>query len=248
MKPQVLLLAPALLATPVAAQTASADSAAAETCQIISKRPTSRPSIARYRYWGDVPREYPRAVFNLIMSQWQQPSFDKERVDIQFEIQRDGSVETLRVMRSSGNENFDQEGMRAIARAATDLKFPALPAEYPAGVLPMLVMFGDMSEFQDKEALASGREQPPQADPKNPHPQYPRSYRATGPVPVTATFEIDSVGRIDMGTVKIVSSPHWSFTNSLLNVLPRWRFTPAVKDCKKVRAPFRWTTTFRQPT
>jgi TonB family protein len=242
-----------LLAAPVAAQNAAPDStgaasAAIESCQILAKRQTTRPSVARYRYWGDVPPEYPRAVFNLIMSQWQQPGFDKERAEVQFEIRRDGSVEELRLMRSSENKDFDLHAMQAIARAAVNLKFPPLPAQYPAHVLPMLVMFGDMSEFQDQQALSSGRQQPPQADPNNLQPRYPRGLTADGPVPVTVTFEIDSVGRIDMRTMNVVASPHKAFTNALLVVLPKWRFAPAVKDCQKVRSSFRWTTTFRQPS
>ncbi|MDQ3556634.1 MAG: TonB family protein [Gemmatimonadota bacterium] len=225
----------------------SPPSGSAAACQILAKRQTSHPSVARYQYWGDVPPEYARTVFNLILSQWQQPRIDRERADVQFDIRRDGSVSELRVMRSSENEEFDLEAMRAIARAAINLKFPALPASYLADVLPMKVMFGDMSEFQDSTALASGRQQPPQANPNNLQPRYPRGLTATGPVPVTLTFEIDSDGRVDMSTVQVVASPHKAFTSALLSVLPKWRFTPAVVDCKKVRSPFRWTTTFRQP-
>jgi TonB family protein len=79
-------------------------------------------------------------------------------------------------------------------------------------------------------------------------PRYPdemRARRISGCV--LATFIVDTLGRADRGTLRIVSYSHREFVQSLWDAMPAMRFTPAQVRGRKVpqlvRQPFTFTVT-----
>lgn len=60
---------------------------------------------------------------------------------VYFMILRDGSVEDIRILRSSGNPRFDLEAMGAIEQAGRRGAFGALPAEFQGERLPVYFDF-----------------------------------------------------------------------------------------------------------
>jgi periplasmic protein TonB len=84
----------------------------------------------------------------------------------------------------------------------------------------------------------------------NPNPRYPdllRSANVEGEV--LAQFVVDTTGRAEMSSLKILRSSHDLFTNSVKAVLPQWRFLPAEVGGRKVRQlvqmPLNFTLTSR---
>ncbi len=82
----------------------------------------------------------------------------------------------------------------------------------------------------------------------NPGPRYPdmlRSANVEGEV--LAQFVVDTTGRADMSTFKILKSSHDLFTNSVRSVLPNMRFYAAEIGGRKVKQlvqmPFQFTLT-----
>ncbi len=66
--------------------------------------------------------------------------------------------------------------------------------------------------------------------------QYPemlRSAQVEGTV--LASFEVDTMGRANMSTFKVLRSDHELFTNAVKNALPRIRYLPAEIGGRKVR-------------
>ena len=82
----------------------------------------------------------------------------------------------------------------------------------------------------------------------NPAPRYPdmlRSANVEGEV--LAQFVVDTTGRADMSTFKVLKSSHDLFTNAVRAVLPQMRFYPAEIGGRKVKQlvqmPFQFTLT-----
>ncbi len=82
----------------------------------------------------------------------------------------------------------------------------------------------------------------------NPSPRYPdmlRSANVEGEV--LAQFVVDTTGRADMSTFKVLKSSHDLFTNSVRSVLPNMRFYAAEIGGRKVKQlvqmPFQFTLT-----
>ncbi|HEY2851905.1 MAG TPA: energy transducer TonB [Gemmatimonadaceae bacterium] len=83
-------------------------------------------------------------------------------------------------------------------------------------------------EFQVEKQVA--------ALPDNPRPRYPdmlRSANVEGEV--LAQFVVDTTGRAEMNTFKVLKSSHDLFTNSIKAVLPNMRFYPAEVGGRKVK-------------
>ena len=75
-----------------------------------------------------------------------------------------------------------------------------------------------------------------ESDPSNPGPRYPdmlRSANVEGEV--IAQFVVDTNGRADMSTFKVIKSSHELFTQAVKNVLERDRFRPAEIGGHKVK-------------
>jgi protein TonB len=84
--------------------------------------------------------------------------------------------------------------------------------------------------------FAPGVDKPAIAHAGNPSPRYPEVLRranVTGEVVVQVV--IDTSGRADMGTLKVLSSAHPLLTESVLATIPRARFIPAETGGRKVR-------------
>lgn len=94
------------------------------------------------------------------------------------------------------------------------------PAPVPQGDQPYF-------EFQvEKPAAMSG--------PANmQYPEMLRSAQVEGTV--LASFVVDTTGRADMGTFKVLKSDHELFTNAVKNALPRIRYLPAEVGGRKVK-------------
>jgi periplasmic protein TonB len=80
----------------------------------------------------------------------------------------------------------------------------------------------------------------------NPNPRYPDFLRtANVEGEVLAQFVVDTTGRAEMSSLKILKSTHDMFANSVRSVLPQWRFLPAEVGGRKVRQlvqmPFNFT-------
>jgi TonB family protein len=57
---------------------------------------------------------------------------------------------------------------------------------------------------------------------------------------VIASFTVDSSGGVDPASIQIVSSTNDDFANAVVNVLPKWKFTPStVRGCRVARS-IRW--------
>lgn len=70
-------------------------------------------------------------------------------------------------------------------------------------------------------------------------PAYPETLRKRGEAgSVDVKFVIDSTGRIDMRSVRVVRSTDPEFTDAVMRVLPSLRFNPALIDGR----PVRWAT------
>ena len=72
--------------------------------------------------------------------------------------------------------------------------------------------------------------------PGNPAPVYPSMLQSAGVEgKVLAQFVVDTTGRAEPGTFKVIESTHPLFTQAVQNVLPRMRFYPAEIGGKKVK-------------
>lgn len=84
--------------------------------------------------------------------------------------------------------------------------------------------------------FAAGVDKPAIALPRNPAPRYPdllRRANVTGEVVVQVV--IDTTGRADMATVRVLSSSNAAFTGAVLSVLPRARYVAAETGGRKTR-------------
>jgi TonB family protein len=79
-------------------------------------------------------------------------------------------------------------------------------------------------------------DRPVAPDPKSPHPEYPRglldSY-VEGEI--VAQFIVDTLGRVEVPSFRVVKATHADFLSAVGKALPRLRFIPAEKDGQKVR-------------
>ena len=79
-----------------------------------------------------------------------------------------------------------------------------------------------------------------------PRPRYPESMRALGlHGRVLVQFAIDTTGRVDAQSVRVIEASHELFARAVLEVLPRFRFIPAEVSGRRVRMtaqmPFEFT-------
>jgi TonB family protein len=81
---------------------------------------------------------------------------------------------------------------------------------------------------------------------RSPLPRYPealRSWRTEGVARLT--FVVDTLGRVEMGTVNVIESSHPAFAASVRATLPRMRFRPARIGERPVRQLVEFPITFR---
>ena len=83
----------------------------------------------------------------------------------------------------------------------------------------------------------------------NPNPKYPsmlENSRVEGEV--LAQFVVDTLGKADMGTFKVLSASNELFASSLKSTLPSWKFYPAEAGGHKVKQIVQLPLKFVAPT
>ena len=80
----------------------------------------------------------------------------------------------------------------------------------------------------------------------NPVPRYPEALRAAGTEgQVLVRFVVDTAGRVEAGSVRVLRADDPQFAEAVRAVLPSFRFTPAEAGGRRVRqlveAPFAFT-------
>lgn len=79
-------------------------------------------------------------------------------------------------------------------------------------------------------------EKPAIAAPGNPNPRYPEALQKAGiEGEVLVQFVVDTTGRADMGTFKVLKSDNEQFTRAVRLALPNYRFLPAETGGRKVK-------------
>lgn len=161
----------------------------------------------------------------------------KNALDVAFTFYRDGTASKPRVTKHSAGLAFDERALRAVAAAASDTS-RRFPASYTGDSLQMIVRFGS-TDFTG--ALAQtwySVARPPKPRRGNPEPDFPKA-RQRGEQ-VIASFTVDSLGNVDASSIAIVSATNDDFANAVVDVLPRWKFTPStIRGCKVARS-IRW--------
>jgi TonB family protein len=88
-------------------------------------------------------------------------------------------------------------------------------------------------------------EKPVTTAPGSPQPRYPEALRAANVQgEVLAQFVVDTTGRADMRTFKVLRSTDFGFTFAVRDVLPRMKFNPAELRGAKVRQMVQQPFTF----
>ena len=83
-------------------------------------------------------------------------------------------------------------------------------------------------------------------DARSPMPRYPQLLRDAGVEGATLLrFVVDTLGRVEPGTVKVVESTHPAFALAVQTVLPQMRFSPARVGERKVRQLVEFPLQFR---
>jgi protein TonB len=83
-------------------------------------------------------------------------------------------------------------------------------------------------EFQVEKQASSA--------PNSPGPDYPDMLKqASIEGEVLASFVVDTTGRADVSTFKVLKSTHQQFTDAVRRALPRMRFLPAEVGGRKVK-------------
>jgi protein TonB len=79
---------------------------------------------------------------NEILRRWARPIGSAGlTAEVSFTIGRDGSVTSIRVIRSSRSYSFDLEAQGAVEQAAADNAFGPLPAGWQADILNVAFLF-----------------------------------------------------------------------------------------------------------
>jgi len=94
--------------------------------------------------------------------------------------------------------------------------------------------------------LPSYRWVPAIPDRQNRPPRYPPAAQARGiPGQVVLQFVVDTSGRADLGTVRVLHAQYRDFVEAAVRQLSVWRFRPATADGCPVRALVQQAFLFR---
>lgn len=131
-----------------------------------------------------------------------------------------------------------------LAAASGCATTPATPASQdvkPVRVASTGLAYGDCAEARIRAAakpdLDVDRVPAPVAMKPRPFVGYPRSaLRKDGSAVIRVDVVVDTLGRADMRTFRVVEVSHPWFTRNIRKVIAKWRFTPAqVAGCKVPR-------------
>lgn len=79
--------------------------------------------------------------------------------------------------------------------------------------------------------------EPIKMEPRAFRPPYPQDLLKKGKAEIQVTVVVDTLGKPQMATFKVVKSTHAWLVNSALNALAKWKFRPAeISGCKVPRA------------
>jgi TonB family protein len=94
--------------------------------------------------------------------------------------------------------------------------------------------------------LAEQVEVPAEIERGSPLPRFPTGLRSAG-IEGTARFQfvVDTLGRVELSTVRELQSTHQAFALAVRSTLPRMRFTPARVDGRPVRQLVEFPIVFR---
>lgn len=161
----------------------------------------------------------------------------KYALDIAFTVHRDGTSSKPRITKRSSAGTFDDRALRAVIAAASDTS-RRLPTSFNGDSLPLVVRFGSTDFTGALVQTWYSVARPPRPRRGNPQPDFPKE-RQRGEQ-VIAGFIVDSLGNVDASSIEIVSSTNDDFANAVVEVLPRWRFSPStIRGCRVARA-IRW--------
>jgi len=166
---------------------------------------------------------------------------------------------------------------RTVSRPATAPPHPAMPLPPVAipttipgeppniDILPLVATGHDFSPGPpDSPATAGGEpaaddgagapltaaevERPALALPGNPRPRYPAVLeRARMSGEVIVQFVVDTSGRVDLSTVRMLETSNDLFAAAVRQVLPAWRFRPATAGGRTVKQLVQLPLLFRMP-
>jgi protein TonB len=85
--------------------------------------------------------DYLRNIMNQILRRWARPRGAALTAEVSFSINRDGSIQDIRVLRSSRSFSFDLEAQGAIEQAGTDKAFGPLPTGWTSDLLKVAFLF-----------------------------------------------------------------------------------------------------------
>jgi hypothetical protein len=175
-----------------------------------------------------------RPLLNSVGGAWRvEIPIRRYSVDVGGTFSRDGEVHDVRLVRRSGMRDFDQRALQAVQIALGDNERP-VPASYGADSLRVLVRFGppDVKNALVQTWLSIVKAPKPKRG--NPPPDYPADKRAGQKVVAVAL--VDSLGSVDPESIEIAESTDDDFAQAVVDVLPRWRFTPSmVRGCRIAR-------------
>ncbi len=161
----------------------------------------------------------------------------KHALDVGFTVYRYGKPSVPEVTKGSGAPSFDRRALQAVMVAASDTT-RGYPKGYAHDSLPLLVRFGSVDFTGAVAQMWYSVARPPRPRRGNPEPDYPKEKQRGEQV--IAAFTVDSMGAVDPSTITIVASTNDDFANAVVNVLPKWKFTPStVRGCKVARG-IRW--------
>lgn len=161
----------------------------------------------------------------------------KHALDIAFTFYRNGTSSKPRITKRSSASSFDDRALRAVVTALGDSS-RRLPPSFDRDSLPMVVRFGSTDFTGALVQTWYSVARPPKPRRGNPLPDFPKE-RQRGEQ-VIAAFTVDSLGNVDPSSIAIVSATNDDFANAVVNVLPRWKFSPStVRGCRVARA-IRW--------
>jgi TonB family protein len=114
---------------------------------VVTPAPGATPStgadVDNVRVQG-VPFPYPeylRNIMNQILRRWARPKGAALEAEVAFTINRDGTVQGIKVTRSSRSYSFDIEAQGAIEQAGADKAFGPLPAGWQSDILTVAFLF-----------------------------------------------------------------------------------------------------------
>lgn len=160
---------------------------------------------------------------------------DESRYELHIDGGRTGASAWPRLTQSQARGLV--RAMRAADSAAREMTPADVAAEQERALaLRAADERGEAATFLENETRSESPfyefqvDRPARPSSDNPAPVYPPSLRAAGIVGAAVVqFVVDTAGRVDMSTFKVLASDHDLFTTAVREQLPAWRFTPAEK-------------------